>query len=119
MSDQLKDILSNLNTDIDQETLLKYINHQLSKEEVHHIEEKLTSTGFESDAVDGLHEIDKERLAFVVESLNRDLKKRTAKKIARRKKRELKPQWWLYFSIILFLIILVLVYMYLHQQMRG
>ena len=120
MAEELKDILSNLNNnDTDQETLLKYLNGQLGKEEMHEMEKNLLDNEFESDAVEGLQEMDQVKMQLMVEALNRDLKKRTAKKRTAISKRTLKPQWWLYFSIIIFLIILVLVYVYLKRSIPN
>ena len=41
MSDKLKDILSHLSTEVDQETLLKYLEGKLSDEQKHEIEKKM------------------------------------------------------------------------------
>lgn len=118
MAEEFKDILSNLNKDTDQETLLKYLNGQLGKDELHEVEKNLLNDDFENDAVEGLQEIDQAKMQLMVEALNRDLKKRTDKKRRAIEKRSLKPQWWLYFSIIILLIILVLVYLYLHRAIN-
>ena len=40
MSDKLKDILSNLSSEVDQETLLKYLEGRLSDEQRHEVEKK-------------------------------------------------------------------------------
>lgn len=119
MAEDLKDILSNLNKDTDQETLLKYLNGQLGKEELHEVEKNLLDDEFESDAVDGLQEIDRAKMQSIVEALNRDLKKRTEKKRRKADKKNLKPQWLLYFSLIILLIIVVLIYIYIHRSIHG
>ena len=41
MTDNLKDILSHLSTDIDQETLLLYLQDKLSEEKKHEVEKTL------------------------------------------------------------------------------
>ncbi len=117
MADDLKDILNNLNKDTDQEKLLKYLNGQLGNDELHEVEKHLLNNDFENDAVEGLQEIDQAKMQLMVDALNRNLKKRTEKKRRSVANRSLKPQWWLYFSIIILLIILVLVYLYLHRVM--
>ena len=117
MADDLKDILNNPNKDADQEKLLKYLNGKLGKEDVHEVEKNLVDDEFESDAFEGLQDIDRAKMQSIVEGLNRDLKKRTEKKRRRVERRNLKPQWWLYFSIIILLIIIVLLYLYLHRIM--
>lgn len=76
MSDQLKDILSKLNTDIDQETLLLYLQGKLSPEKQHDVELKMLDNDFNADALQGLEEIkDKKNLSFVLNELNKELKK--------------------------------------------
>ena len=44
MSSNLKDILSNLSTDIDQETLLLYLQGKLSDDKKHELEQKLVDS---------------------------------------------------------------------------
>ena len=81
MPDNLKDILSHLSADIDQETLLLYLQDKLSDEKKHEVEKKLLDNEFASDAMEGLQEFkDKQRVAHLVDMLNRDLKKKTERK---------------------------------------
>lgn len=120
MAEDLKNILSNLNKDVDQETLLKYLNHQLDAEELHEVEQQMIDNSFESDAIEGLQQLeDTRRLMLITEALNRDLKKKTQKKRAARAKRNIQPQWWLYISIIIFLILIALIYLYLHKSINA
>lgn len=119
MAEDLKNILSSLNKDIDQETLLKYLKGQLGKEELREVEMNLIDDAFESEALEGLKEMDYAKMQLIVEGLNRDLKKRIQKKRREAAKKNLKPQWWLYFSLIMFLIIVVLIYIYLQRSIGG
>ncbi len=121
MQDDLKNILSNADgaaaTSRDQ--LLKYLNNELSQVDKHELEKKAVDDPFESDALDGLQELNNQaKLELMVDSLNRDLKKRTSKKNQVRDKMRLKTQWTLYFSIIIFLLIIVMVYIYLHRSIH-
>ena len=52
MSESLKDILSNLNPDIDQETLLQYLQGKLTAEQQHELEKQMMENEFESDALE-------------------------------------------------------------------
>ena len=105
MSSNLKDILSNLSTDIDQETLLLYLQGKLSDDKKHELEQKLVDSEFANDALDGLREIrDQQQIQFMVDMLNRDLKKKTEKKRMRREKMKLKDQSWIYISLIILLL---------------
>ncbi|WP_300598712.1 hypothetical protein [Niabella sp.] len=120
MAEDLKDILSHLNKNVSQETLLRYLKKELGKEEEHEVERQLLEDAFYNDAAEGLQEVENpERLVLIAEALNRDLRKRTEKKRNARNKRHLQPQWWLYFSILILLILLVLVYLLLHGKMAS
>jgi hypothetical protein len=120
MSDNLKDILSNLSTDIDQETLLLYLQDKLSEEKKHEVEKQLLENEFANDAMEGLQEIkDKQQIAYMVEMLNRDLKKKTEKKKQRREKMKLPDQSWLYLSIIIIIILIIISYIVVHQAMKN
>ena len=57
MSGNLKDILSHLSTEVDQETLLKYLEGRLSDEQKHELEKKMLTSEFSDDAMEGLQEI--------------------------------------------------------------
>ena len=64
MPENLKDILSNLATGIDQETLLLYLQDKLSEEKKQEVEEKLLENEFADDALEGLKEFkDKQQVA--------------------------------------------------------
>ncbi len=120
MSGNYKDILSNLSTEVDQETLLLYLQGKLSEEKKHEVEKQLLQSDFDEDAVDGLQEFkDKEHLQYMVEMLNRDLKKKTAKKKTRREKMKIKDQPWLYISILILLLLLVLSYIVISKMLKN
>ena len=120
MPDNLKDILSHLSTDIDQETLLLYLQDKLSDEKKHEVEKKLLDNEFANDAMEGLQEFkDKQRIAFMVEMLNRDLKKKTERKRQRREKMKLPDQPWLYVSIVIIILLIIISYIVIHKAMKG
>ena len=109
MTDNLKAILSNLTTGIDQETLLLYLQNKLTAEKKHEVELKLLENKFEDEAIEGLQGLkDKEQINYMVEVLNRDLKKKLEKKKKFRERMKIKDQPWLYISIIILLILIVL-----------
>ncbi|HMK25389.1 MAG TPA: hypothetical protein VK483_05105 [Chitinophagaceae bacterium] len=120
MSENYKDILSNLSTDVDQETLLLYLQGKLSEEKKHEVEKKLIQNEFDDDALEGLQEIkDKQQIQYMVEMLNRDLKKKTAKKKQRRDKMRIKDQPWLYISILILILLIALAYIVIHRMRKG
>jgi len=120
MPDNLKDILSNLGTDIDQETLLLYLQGKLPEDQKHEVEKKLVDSDFDGDAIEGLSEIrDKQQINYMVEMLNRDLKKKTAKKKQRREKLKLPDQSTLYIAVVIIIILIVISYLIIHNMNQG
>jgi len=118
MSKNYKDILSNLSTHVDQETLLLYLQGKLSGDQKHEVEKQLLLNEVDEDAVDGLQEFkDKEQLQYMVEMLNRDLKKKTAKKKNRREKLKIKDQPWLYISILILILLIALSYIVIRRML--
>lgn len=119
MEDKFKDILSNLSTGIDQETLLLYLQGKLSEEKKHAIEKQLLKNEFDEDAVDGLQEFrDKEQLQYMVEMLNRDLRKKTSEKKKRREKMRIKDQPWLWMSVLILILLIVLAYFVIQRMLK-
>ena len=109
MSDDLKNILSNLNKEIEQEKLLDYLNKKLSAPEAHEVEKQMADDAFMNDAVEGLENFNnKKDLSRYVEQLNDNLKKHLDKKKKRKEKQKLKEHPWLYFTIILLLILVII-----------
>ena len=119
MPSKYKDIFSHLSTDVDQETLLLYLQDKLSAEMKHEVEKKLLESEFTDDAVEGLKEIkDKKQIAYMVEMLNRDLKKKLAKKKQRREKMRIKDQPWLYISILILILLIVISYIVIRRYLQ-
>ena len=119
MSDKLKDILANLSTEVDQETLLKYLEGRLSDDQKHEVEKKMLTSEFSDDAMEGLHGIkNKKDISSLVEQLNRDLHKKLEKKKQRREKLRFKDQPWLYIAIVIILLLIVLSYVVIHRMLQ-
>jgi hypothetical protein len=119
MPDNLKDILTNLSTDIDQETLLLYLQNQLSEEKKHEVEKLLVDSQFEDEALEGLQEFkNKKAIAGLVEQLNYDLRKRLEKKKKRREKLKLKEQPLTYMVILLILLLIIISYFIIHHYLQ-
>jgi signal recognition particle GTPase len=120
MTENLKNILSNLSTEVDQETLIKYLQGNLSEEQKHEIEKKMLATNFDDDALEGLQQIkNKENISSLVEQLNRDLQKKLIKKKRQREKLRFKDQPWLYFAIIIILLLLVVSYFVIQRLLKN
>ena len=118
MSDNLKNILSNLNKDIEQEKLLDYLNKNLSADEAHDIEKQMADDEFMNDAMEGLENFkNKKDVSLMVEQLNSELKKQTAKKKVRKEKRRLKDQPWLYITIVTLLVLIIIAYVVIKKYL--
>ena len=119
MSDKLKDILSNLNPDIDQETLLLYLQGKLSAEKQHELELQMMDSDFESDALEGLQEMkDKQRITGIVDGLNYNLKKKTEKRKSRSERLKLKNDPSIWIAIAIFLLLIVISYFIIHRLLQ-
>jgi predicted ribosome quality control (RQC) complex YloA/Tae2 family protein len=103
--------LSGSNKDIDNQSLLKYLNKSLSNAEAHEFERSASDDEFLNDAIEGLQKIDSpNKVDAITEQLNIELQKKLQKKKLRREKRKWKDQPWIYFAIVLILILVVLCY---------
>jgi hypothetical protein len=119
MSDNLKDILSHLNPDIDQDTLLQYLQGKLSAEKQHELEQQMMDADFESDALEGLQAVkDKQHLGSIVEQLNSSLKKKTHKRRLRRESLKLKHDPSIWIAIVIFLLLIVISYFIIHRLLQ-
>jgi hypothetical protein len=120
MSENLKDILSGLSKDIDQETLLLYLQGKLTEEKKNEVEKKIMESEFDSDAIEGLEQFrNKKDLSTLVDQLNLDLQKKIRKKKERRRKLQLKEQPWLYFAILMVIFLIIISYLVLHRLLKD
>jgi hypothetical protein len=111
MSENLKDILSHLSPEIDQETLLLYLQDKLTAEKRHEIEKKLLENEFVNDATEGLQEFrNKDKLALIVDQLNHNLKNKLQKKSRAKRPIHLKDQPWLYLAVMIIILLIIISY---------
>ncbi len=109
MDDELLNILSNSNKDIDNQKLMDYLSDKLSKEEKHEFEGNMAGSEMLNDIVEGLEKFkNKKDVSALAEQLNANLKKQLNKKKEIKLKREIKNLNGLYFSIILIIIIILI-----------
>lgn len=119
MQENLKDILSHLSTEVDQETLLLYLQGKLSAEQQHEVEKKMMDNEFASDALEGLqHFKDKMHLQLLVEQLNKDLKRKTEKKKALQRKRRVTLDPWVIITIVIVLMLVVVSYYIIRKMIN-
>jgi hypothetical protein len=120
MQDKLKDILQHMSADIDQETLMLYLQGKLPPEKQHQLEKQILDNEFATDAIDGLQDFkDKQKLAHVVEELNNDLKKKTTRRKARRGPRNAQSEPWLMAALAIILLLIVLCYFIIYRNMGS
>lgn len=120
MDNELKNILSNSNKDIDNQKLMGYLSGKLSAEEKHEIEKQMADSDFVNDAVEGLEEItNKKDLSSFVEQLNTNLHKQLNKKKKRKQKRALKDQPWLYLAIVLLLLLIIICFIIIKKHLDN
>lgn len=119
MSDNLKDILSNLNPDVDQETLLKYLQGKLTPEQQHEVERSMLEDDFDTEAMEGLGQFsDNKKVELLLAQLKMDLKQKTEKKKRFRKKLELKLEPWIIITAVIILLLAVLSYFVIHRYLN-
>jgi len=120
VSENLKDILSHLSTEIDQETLLLYLHDKLTPEKKHEVEKQLLENEFAEDALEGLKQFsNKDKLATLAQQLNRELKKQIQKNKARRRRPvHLKEYSWIYIAAILIIVLIIISYFIIHRLLQ-
>ena len=108
MSDDLLNILSNSNKDIDNQKLMDYLSDKLSAEDKHAIEKEMIDSDFMNDAVEGLESFKKQTdINEYANQLNKNLRKKLETKKLKRNKRKIKDMPWFYYAIILILILVI------------
>lgn len=117
MPKDLLNILTNSNKDIDNQKLMDYLSGKLSKQEEHEIEKEMAGSEMVNDAVEGLKAMqDQQAIQSYVEQLNKNLHKQLQQKKARRQKRKLKDEPYIYLAIVLVLALIVIAYYVLHKM---
>jgi anti-sigma factor RsiW len=111
MNPNLLNILSNSNKDIDNQKLMDYLSGKLSEQEKHEVEKWMADNDFSNEALEGLQEFkDRNNLQNYVDQLNKDLNSYLRIKKQRREKRKIKDTPWVYYTIVVLLILMVIAY---------
>lgn len=118
MSDDLLNILSHSNKDIDNQKLMDYLSGKLTGEEKHRFEEELIDSEFMSDAVEGLEKFDKKaEIEEYARELNRNLKKKLAKNKPYRQRRKIGNLPWSMYAILLILLLAIVAFLILRKTL--
>lgn len=117
MADDLLDILSNSNKDIDNQKLLQYLSGKMSAPEVHDFEKEMLDSDLMSDAVEGLKEIRKDKdMEDYARQINTKLQKQLQKNKSRRSKNKIQELPWIYITIIIILLLIVLAFVVVYRH---
>ena len=119
MDEDLLNILSNSNKDIDNQKLMDYLSDKLSAAEKHEFEKSILDSDLESDAVEGLSQFKnkKDPVAFA-EELNLKLKTQLQKKKSSKSKRGIKELRWLYVAITLIIIFILIAFFIISKFLK-
>jgi len=107
MSD-LKDILQDGKGKLPEDKLLAYLEGRLSPEEQHEVEQWLSDEGMESDAVEGLKNIQPAETRDTIDRINHALRKQLIPK--KRKRRQIKGNPWAVQAVVIILLLIILAY---------
>ena len=111
MNNDLLNILSNSNKDIDNQKLMDYLSGKLNEQEKHEVEMWMVDNDFENEALEGLQQMgSNKKLEGYVDQLNKELSTYIKDKKSRREKRKIETGFWVYVAIAFILIIIVLAY---------
>jgi hypothetical protein len=120
MSDNLTNILSNSNKDIDNQKLMDYLSKQLAKDDHHDIEKMMADDAFMDDAVEGLsYFANKQHIPNITTELNNQLQKHLQQRKHRREKRKWKDNPMTYVIILLLLILIIVSYIVIKKQFAN
>ncbi|MEP6950661.1 MAG: hypothetical protein ABI863_15355 [Ginsengibacter sp.] len=119
MTDELLNILSNSNKEIDNQKLMDYLSGKLSTGEKHDFEKTLVDSEMMNDAVEGLEKLKNKNVSALVEQLNTNLHKQLEKKKSKKQKRRIKDLPWLYLSIILILVIILIAFIVIKKRLDS
>jgi ferric-dicitrate binding protein FerR (iron transport regulator) len=112
MNNDLLNILSNSNKDIDNQKLMDYLSGKLSEQEKHEVEEWMVDNEFENEALEGLQQLaGKKNLEGYVDQLNKELHQYIRDKKSRREKRKIDNSFWVYTAIVFILLVIILAWM--------
>ena len=119
MSNELFNILSNSNKDIDNQKLMDYLSGKLSEQEKHEVEKMMNDNHFINDAMEGLENLpDKKKLQAYVDQLNQDLHNQIQKTKERRIQKRIREYPWIYLAIILILVLSIVGYVVIRMFLR-
>ena len=120
MNNDLLNILSNSNKDIDNQKLMDYLSGKLSDQEKHEVEMWMVDNDFENEAMEGLQQMAaNKKLDGYVDQLNKELHQYIKQKKDRREKRKIANGFWTYIAIVIILLVIILAYVVITRLHPG
>ena len=116
MREELLNILSDSNKDIDNQKLMDYISGKLNAEQKHEVEKWMIDNPFFNEAVEGLQSADAKNISASVEEINNTLRKYLQQKKKKRERNLFPLHLWTYIAVIFILAMAVIVYLFLHKM---
>ncbi len=111
MSNDLFNILTNSNKDIDNQKLMDYVSGKLSEQEKHEVEVWINENDFANEAVEGLEKFsDKKDLQNYVDQLNKELNQYIQEKKNRRLRKKIMDDPSIYVTVFVLLLLIVVGY---------
>lgn len=119
MADELSNIFSKSDGDTDNDKLLKYLNGELSPEEMHEVEKEMVDSLMMNDAVEGLQAVsNKNKLEQYQREIQSKLKQQLKKRNQKRESKKIKELPWLYISIIIIILLITISYIVIRQNLQ-
>ena len=116
MNNDLLNILSNSNKDIDNQKLMDYLSGKLSEQEKHEVETWMADNEFANEAMEGLEQMAcKKNIEGYVDQLNKELHDYIQQKKERRKKLTINNSLWVYVTIVFILLIIILAWLVINR----
>jgi anti-sigma factor RsiW len=116
MHEDLLNILSDSNKDIDNQKLMDYISGKLSAEQKHEVEKWMIDNPFFNEAVEGLQNADAKKVSANVEEINNSLRRYLKLKKQKRQRNLFPVNMWTIVAVLFVLILAVVVYLILHYM---
>jgi anti-sigma factor RsiW len=118
MHEDLLNILSDSNKDIDNQKLMDYISGKLSAEQKHEVEKWMVDNPFFNEAVEGLQNADAKKVSANVEEINNSLRRYLQLKKQKRQRNLFPVNMWTVVAVLFVLILAVVVYLILQYMRR-
>jgi anti-sigma factor RsiW len=113
---ELNDIWQDGKGKLPEEKLMAYLEGRLSPEEQHEVELWLADEGMESDAVDGLKDMEASEAKETTDRLNHQLRKQLMPK--KRKRRQMKDNPWAVQAVVIILLLVILAYIIIRLAVK-